>query len=214
MFTGSLVRLRLRADGAHGLGTRRPTERLPGRHVPHARFCRRHGGAHHFRSLRAGLCTLPGQTHRIPVAIHAAPQRRAELHRRLPAVGGLVRIQRWKRTERWPPGHQRVRRHPLRRRCRGGRLGGRRMDPQRQAERPGRDIRSRSRTGGHYAGIRIRQPHGRAGHRRDCGCGLLPDGHRGQDSLQLTTTPSTPLVSTAPAEHWARSLRESSRFPP
>ena len=54
--------------------------------------------------------------------------RRPQLHRSLPAVGRLVRLQRRQRSQRRRPRHQRLRRHPLRyRRCRH-RLERRRVD--------------------------------------------------------------------------------------
>ncbi len=63
-----------------------------GGHIPEPRFCRRNGGAHHQRRLGAGLRALSGQAHRLSAHRHAAALAGAELHRRVPAVGGLVRI--------------------------------------------------------------------------------------------------------------------------
>ena len=79
--------------------------------------------------VSALVCALYlGKRHRLSGRIHAAAQPGAELHRRLPAVGGLVRIQRRQRAGRVGPGHQRVRRHALRRGGGGAGLDGRRMD--------------------------------------------------------------------------------------
>ena len=47
-------------------------------------------------------CALPGQAPRLPAHRHAAPLHGAQLHRRLPAVGGLVRLQRRQRPGRQP----------------------------------------------------------------------------------------------------------------
>ena len=55
LFTDSVVAIRLRPDGAHGVGQGRVAERVAGREVSDARFCRRHGGACHFGSFGAGL---------------------------------------------------------------------------------------------------------------------------------------------------------------
>ena len=53
-------------------------------------FCRRNGGAYHQRRLGAGVCAVPGQTHRLSAHGHAAALAGAELYWRVPAVGGLV----------------------------------------------------------------------------------------------------------------------------
>ena len=50
----------LQPDGAYGLGQRRLAQCFPGRTVPVPGFCRRHGGAHHLRSVGADDRALPG----------------------------------------------------------------------------------------------------------------------------------------------------------
>ncbi len=58
------------------------------------------------RRLGARLRALPGQAHRLSAHGHAAALHGAQLHRRLPAVGGLVRLQcrqRPRLAARWPP---------------------------------------------------------------------------------------------------------------
>ena len=153
-----LVALRLLPHGPHGLGRRRPAQR---HRRPHSqpRLRRRHRRPHHQRRLRAGLLPLSRQAHRLPADRHAAPLHGAQLHRRLPAVGGLVRLQRRQRPGRQPAGHQRLRQHPLRRRRRRHRLDHRRVDSQRQAHRPGRHLRRGRRTGRHHPGLRLRSAH-------------------------------------------------------
>ena len=63
-----------------------------GGHIPSPRFRRRNGRPHHQRRLGAGLRALPGQAHRLSANRHAAALAGAELHRRMPALGGLVRL--------------------------------------------------------------------------------------------------------------------------
>ena len=93
-----------------------------GGHIPQPRFCRRHGGAHHQRRLGADLRALSGQTRRLSAHHDAAALAGAELYRRVPAVGGLVRIQRRQRAGRKPAGHQRLCQHALCHGRRGARL--------------------------------------------------------------------------------------------
>ena len=50
---------------------------------------------------------LSGKRLGYPQEQHAAAQRRAELHRSMPAVGGMVWIQRRQRSQRGKPGDQR-----------------------------------------------------------------------------------------------------------
>ena len=118
-------------DGAHGLGQGRPAECLAGRAFPDSRFCRRHRRSHHVGSLGAGLRVVLGQAPRIPQAEHAAAQRRAQLHRRVPAVGGMVRIQCRQRAGSRQSGHERIRSYSFRVRRGGCGVGGGGMDPQR-----------------------------------------------------------------------------------
>ena len=93
-----------------------------GGHIPSLDFAG--GTVVHVTSGVSALvtCALPRQAHRLPPNQHAAPLHGAQLHRRLPALGGLVRIQRRQRPGRQPAGHQRLHQHPLRRRRRRHRL--------------------------------------------------------------------------------------------
>ena len=59
-------------------------------------------------------------------------------------------------------GDQRLRRDPFRRRHRDAGLDGRGMDDSGKAERAGRHLRLRGRTGGHHTGVRIREAHARS----------------------------------------------------
>ncbi len=77
-------------------------------------------------------------------------------------------------------GDQRICGHALRGRDRGDRLGGGGMDSQRQAQRSGRDLRMRGRTGRDHPGFRICRPDAGAAHRPDRRGGLLPDGRAGE----------------------------------
>ncbi len=74
-----------------------------GRAFPHAGFCRRHGGACHLRSFGAGVRALSGTPSRLSARADASAQRGAEFHRRVPAVGRLVWIQRGQRARRRQP---------------------------------------------------------------------------------------------------------------
>jgi Amt family ammonium transporter len=58
----------------------------------HAAFPSLDFAPHHQWRLGAGLLHLPGQTHRLPADQDAAALVGDQLHRRLPALGGLVRI--------------------------------------------------------------------------------------------------------------------------
>ena len=104
----------------------------------------------------ADLRALSRQTRRLSERTVPAALRGAELHRRLHAVGGLVRIQRRQRGQCQRPGHQRLRQYPLRHSGRGDRLERRGVDSQRQAQRPRRDFRRGRRTGRHHPGFGFR----------------------------------------------------------
>ena len=142
-------------DGAHGLGQRRAAECIARRAIPHAGFCRRHGGAHHLRSFGAGLRALSGQARWISQGADAAAQRGAELYRRVSAVGGMVRLQRRQRAGAGQPGDQRFCRDAFRR-GRGG-VGWAAAEWIRngKAQRAGSDLRRGGRAGGDYSGRRI-----------------------------------------------------------
>ena len=75
--------------------------------------------------VSALVCALVlGKRAGYPARADAAAQRRAEPHRRRPAVGGLVRLQRRQRADAGRTGHERLRRHALlRRRRRAGWAG-------------------------------------------------------------------------------------------
>ena len=73
-------------------------------------------------------------------------------------------------------GHQRVRGHALRRGRRGAGLDVGRVDQERQAQRAGRHLRRRGGTGGHYAGLRLREADARAADRLRRRRGLLLHG--------------------------------------
>ena len=120
-----------------------------------------------------------------PKEADAAALRGAELHRRLPAVGGLVRLQRRVGAERGHPGYLRLRRDALRRGGRGPGLERGGVDSERQAQRAGRDLRSGRRPGRHHAGLGLRDADVRAldrPHRRRL---LLPDGGQGEGDIRL-----------------------------
>ncbi len=72
------------------------------------RFRRRHGGAYQLRRLGAGVRAVPGKTARLHDGADEAAQPGDQRDRRLPAVGGLVRIQRGQRRGRIRAGHQRI----------------------------------------------------------------------------------------------------------
>ena len=73
--------------------------------IPTLRFRRRHGCARHLRSLRAGLRIVSRQARGITRMTDEAAQPGAQLHRRLPVVGRLVRVQRRQRAGRLWPGN-------------------------------------------------------------------------------------------------------------
>jgi ammonium transporter, Amt family len=114
-------------------------------------------------------------------ASHEAAQPGAELHRRLPAVGGLVRIQCRQRAGCLQPGHQRVRGHAFRRRGRRARLDARGVDSLRQAQRARRHLRRRGRAGRHHAGFRLRPAVSPRCHRFRGRHSLLFHGGQGQN---------------------------------
>jgi hypothetical protein len=100
------------------LGHRRPVECSRRRTFSVLRLCRRHRGPHHLRCLGAGDGTLSRQAAWIFQGTAAAAQHGALLYRRLPAVGGMVRIQRGQCAGRGIAGHQCLRQHTIR--SRGG----------------------------------------------------------------------------------------------
>ena len=124
--------------------------------IPCFRFRRRHGGAHHLRSFGAGVRALSGQADRLSARADEAAQPGAQRHRRVPAVGGLVRIQRRQRAGGVGAGDQRVCGDALRRGGGDAGMDAGGMDPHRQAERAGRNLGMRGGPGGHHAGVRIR----------------------------------------------------------
>ena len=152
---------------------------------PYLRFCGRNGGAYHERSLGAGLRVVPGQAPGTSDVRHEAAQPGDQLHGSMPALGGLVRIQRRKRAGRQRTGHERLRGYALRRRGRDAVLAGRGMGVRGQAQHAGRHFGLRGGTGGDYARVRIRQAVPRDGDRRRGGTGLLFHGHAHQAEVRL-----------------------------
>ncbi len=167
---------------------------------PQPGFRRRHRGPHHQRRLGAGHLHLPGQAHRLSAHQHAAPLHGAQLHRRLPAVGGLVRLQRRQRAGGQPPGHQRLRQHPLCRRRRRPGLDHRRVDSQRQAHRPGRHLRRGRRTGRHHPGLRLCPALRRRWPSDSSPASSASSWSSRSRAASATTTPSTPSACMAQAE--------------
>ena len=126
-----------------------------GGHFPSLDFAG--GTVVHVTSGVSALVTraLSGQAHRLPAYRDAAALDGAELYRRVPAVGGLVRIQCRQRAGFGSAGDQRIHQHAF---CGGGRGAGLDdcgVDPQRQADGAGRHLRCGCRTGGDYAGVGI-----------------------------------------------------------
>ena len=90
-FIGPVVDLRLRADRALGVGLGRlPVRRQLRRHDQGARLRRRHRRAYQRRRCRPDVRDLLGKRK----DTGPGPQHGADLHRRLAAVGRLVRLQR------------------------------------------------------------------------------------------------------------------------
>ncbi len=146
---------RLRADGAHGVGQRWVPERGAGWPIPDSGFCGWHRGAHHVGSFRAGLRIVSREARRLPKATYAATQPGAQFHRRLPALGGVVRIQRGKRAGFEWSGDYRVRGHTFRSRCGGDKLEPGGMDQEWTGQCARRNFRRRGRTRGHHASCGI-----------------------------------------------------------
>ena len=118
---------RLLPDGAHGLGQGRPAQRLLRRQRFPASISPAAPSSTSPAASPPWSAPLPGQTRRLPLERHEAAQSGDQHDRRGTALGGLVRLQRRQRAGRQQPGHQRLRRHPLRRGRRHPRLDGRGM---------------------------------------------------------------------------------------
>ena len=156
------------------------------------------------RRLGAGHRHLPGQAPRLPAHEHAAALHGAQLHRRLPAVGGLVRLQRRQRPRlpaRWPPAPSSTRTLPPPPRPWAGRSpsGFTTASPPPWAPSPARspDWSPSPR------------PPALCSPSRRCSsawspASSAPSWSSRSRAASATTTPSTPLACTAPAERWAR----------
>ena len=109
--------------------------------------------------VSALVCALYlGKRNGYPQRIDAAAQRGAERHRRVPAVGRLVRIQRRQRAGGGGLATSAfVATHFARRRGGPGLDGDREWMTARQAQRAGRDLGRGGRTGRDHSGVRIRQ---------------------------------------------------------
>ncbi len=88
-----------------------------------------------------------------------------QLHRRVPAVGRLVRLQRGLGARCGRPGHPGLRQHPDRDRLRGDLVAPDGVDPARQADRARRHLRRGGRPRRHHPGLRLRHPRQRDHHR-------------------------------------------------
>ena len=183
---GPLVHLRLPADRAHGLvlgrprcdhrredaGNRHRSRRLAvGEGRPGLR--RRHGRAPECRCRWPRRCLRHRQARRLRQGVHGSAQPAAHDGRRMPPVGGLVRLQR-----RLQPGSQRHDRgglpeHPRGHGLRDARLVADRIDRQGQGLDARRGVRCSGRPGRDHPGLRIRRHDGRAGDRRSGRPGLL-----------------------------------------
>ena len=135
---------------------------------------------------------------------HAAALDGAELHRRLPAVGGLVRVQCRQRACRRPAGHQRLHQHPVCRGRRGPRLDSGRVASQRQAHGAGRHLRRGGRAGYHHPGLRLRAAHVGARHRPRRRRWFAPSWSSGQEVLRLRRFARRLWRARRWAARWAR----------
>ena len=133
-----------------------------GGRFPDARFCGRDGRARYLRGFGAGVRAVSGQARGISERADAAAQRCSQLHWRMPAVGGMVRIQCRQRAGAGSLATSAfVATHFARRRG-GSWLGRRGMDSQRQAQRAGRNFGRGGWTGRDHSGFGIREAHARA----------------------------------------------------
>ncbi len=136
--------------------------------------------------VSALVCALYlGKRRRLSNGEDGAPLRRVELYRRVPVVGGLVRIQCGLGALVRSLGHQRLCEHaPW---CGGcsDRLDDRGMDQARQAKRAGRHLGGGRRTGCHHAGGGLRAADVGTADRSAGRPGLLHDGGRGEAALRL-----------------------------
>ena len=153
--------------------------------IPLFRFCRRHRRPHHFGRLGAGLRAVSGQAARLPDGTDEAAQSGDQRHRRLPAVGGLVRLQRGQRARRLGSCHQRVCGNALRRRGRDAGLAAGRMAETRQAQHAGRHLGRGCGTGRHHAGVGLREAVSGAADRFLRGAGLLLHGDEGEEQVRV-----------------------------
>ena len=120
-----------------------------------------------------------------PQGATRAAQHGSLLHRRRPAVGGLVRLQRGQRAGRGPAGHQRLRQHAVRGGGGRDRLGRGRVDPQRQAKRAGRGLRRGGWAGDRHPGRGLRATHLGGADRADRRRRMLLHGGQGEGLVRL-----------------------------
>ena len=106
-------------------------------------------------------------------------------HRRLAAVGRLVRLQRRLRRHRRLQCRHGRGRDANRDRCRRAGLDVRRMDHRQEAFRSGHDLRRRRRPGGDHPGFGLCRSGGRAHHRHRRRRGLLHLGGLGEEGHRL-----------------------------
>ncbi len=177
---GSVVDHRLQPDRALGMG-----RRLPGR-PRRARFRRRHGRAHQRRRRRPRLRARARQARRSRHRQHGAAQPGALRHRRLAAVGRLVRLQRRFRARLRRPRRHGDDRDPDRHRRRRARLDVHRVGRARQAERARHHLRCRRRPRRHHPGLRLGRPDrcSRHRHRRRRHLRLVGDVAEGRARLR------------------------------
>ena len=174
---GPLGHPRLLPGGALGVRLRRLRRsrrhrRLDRQHARRARLRRWHGGAHQRRCGRSGAGHRAGQAPRLAAGADAPAQPAVRAARRGAAVVRLVRLQRRLGAGRRRAGRPGLHQHHGRDRGRGAGLAGRRADPRRQADHPGRRLGCGGRPGRHHPRLWVGLAAGRDRDRRDRRCGV------------------------------------------